>query len=333
MHASFQEPEELLAEESFYNWYLKCDEASIAQWDSWIKENPANEALAGQAVAILKALPLRETAVPAAQVEAAYQRLQAASYKLQEDEGGRVVHLRARRWWMAAAAVVILAAAGLGILKYTGFFAPTVETQYGQIKEERLPDGSEVTLNAHSKISYFNEWKDGKDREVWINGEAFFHVKKTPQKSRFIVHTGRFDIIVTGTRFNVINRDGITNVLLQEGSVIVRSKDGREIYMKPGDFVEVNDSFVGKKPADPVTITAWKERKMVFDSTSMTDAARMIETDYGVQVVLADSNTTYKPLTGILPNDNLDVLLTALEATQDFKVERNGNTIVIRNHP
>ena len=331
MHASFQEPEELLAEESFYHWYLKRDEAAIAQWDSWIKESPANEALAGQAVAILKELPLREGAIPAAQVEAAWERLQVAG--LQVPAGGKLTRMGVRRWWMAAAAAVVLAVAGLGILKYTGFFTPTAETQYGQIKEERLPDGSEVTLNAHSKISYFNGWKEGTDREVWINGEAFFHVKKTPRKSRFIVHTGRFDIIVTGTKFNVINRDGITNVLLQEGSVIVRSKDGREIYMKPGDFVEVNDSFVGKKPADPVILTAWKERKMVFDSTSMKDAAHMIELDYGVQVVLADSNATYKPLTGILPNDNLDVLLTALEATQDFKVERNGNTIVIKNHP
>ncbi len=44
-------------------------------------------------------------------------------------------------------------------------------------------------------------------------------VKKTTEKRRFIVHTGGMDIIVTGTQFNVVNRDGERNVLLKEGSV------------------------------------------------------------------------------------------------------------------
>lgn len=331
MHVSFKEPEELLAEESFYSWYLKSDEAAIAQWDSWIKQDPANELLAREAVVLLKDIRLQEAGIPAARVEAAYD-------KLQENIGaagtapGRLVYIKTRRRVMIAAAVILLAVAGVGIMKYTGFFNPTAETQYGQIKEQRLPDGSEVTLNAHSKISYFDGWQEGKDREVWINGEAFFHVKKTPQKSRFIVHTCCFDIIVTGTRFNVQNRDGITNVMLQEGSVTVRTKDGKEIFMKPGDFVEANDKGLDKKAADAVNIIAWKDKKMVFDNTPMPEAARMIETHYGVHVQLSDSAVWAKKITGILLNDNLDVLLSALEGTQDFKIERNGNTIVIKSH-
>jgi ferric-dicitrate binding protein FerR (iron transport regulator) len=332
MHASFTEPEELLAEGSFYSWWLQRDEAAIAQWNSWIQQSPANEALANEAVLLLKELHLQEGKIPAAQTEAAWNRLQAANGKLQAAESGKLVRIPARRWGMIAAAVIILAVAGVGFLQYTGFFAPTAETQYGQIKEQRLPDGSEVTLNAHSKISYFEGWQEGKDREVWINGEAFFHVKKTPQKSRFIVHTCCFDIIVTGTRFNVLNRNGVTNVLLQEGSVTVRTKDGKEVYMKPGDFVEVNDKGLDKKAADAANIIAWKERKMVFDNTPLPEAARMIEAHYGVHIVLADSSVAAKAINGMMPNDNLDVLLTALEVTQDFKVERNGNTIVIKNH-
>ncbi len=51
-------------------------------------------------------------------------------------------------------------------------------------------------------------WKEGTSREVWLKGEAFFHVSKTPTKARFIVHTERFDVVVTGTQFNVMNRAG-----------------------------------------------------------------------------------------------------------------------------
>ena len=331
MHVSFKDPEELLAEESFYSWYLKSDEAAIAQWDSWIKQHPANESMAREAVLLLKELRLQEGKIPGERVEHAYNRWQ-ENIQVAGNGRNKTIHMRTRRRVMIAAAVILLAVAGVGTLKYTGFFNPTAETQYGQIKEQRLPDGSEVTLNAHSKISYSDGWQEGKDREVWINGEAFFHVKKTPQKSRFIVHTCCFDIIVTGTRFNVQNRDGITNVMLQEGSVTVRTKDGKEIFMKPGDFVEANDKGLDKKAADAVNITAWKDRKMVFDKTPLPEVARMIEAHYGVQVVLADSTVAAKTLTGMMSNDNLDLLLSALEGTMEYKIERNGNTIVIKNH-
>jgi ferric-dicitrate binding protein FerR (iron transport regulator) len=129
-----------------------------------------------------------------------------------------------------------------------------------------------------------------------------------------------------------MNRDGITNVMLQEGSVTVRTKDGREVYMKPGDFVEVSDSSMNKKAADTGNIVAWKDRKMVFDNTTLQEAAHMIEAHYGVQVILTDSSVAAKTINGILSNDNLDVLLAAIEAASDVKVERTGNTIVIKNH-
>ena len=328
MQQHFQTPEALLAEESFYCWYLKKDPQCVDQWDNWISEDPAHRKLAEEAISLLQELRLQEGNVTPAQVTAAYNRLQ---QNIQQ--AAPVVSMPRRRWWMAAAAVVVLAIAGAGILKYTGYFTPSIQTAYGQIKEQQLPDGSEVTLNAHSKISYVNCCDDGKDREVWLTGEAFFHVKKTLQKSHFIVHTNRFDIIVTGTQFNVVNRNGKTNVLLKEGSVIVRTKDGKEVFMKPGDFVEVNDEKLDKKQTESTSILAWKEKKMVFEDTPMPTVVKMIGDHYGVQVQLKDKAITARTLTGIMANDNLETLLSAIEASLDCKVERNGNDIIIESHP
>jgi ferric-dicitrate binding protein FerR (iron transport regulator) len=100
--------------------------------------------------------------------------------------------------------------------------------------------------------------------------------------------------------------------------------------MHPGDFVEIKDNNLNKKTDDGSAILAWKDRKMIFEGTRITEAAKMIEEEYGVQVLLPDSN--YVPVTGILSNDNLDVLLKALDATNNYVIERNGNTIVIRKH-
>jgi transmembrane sensor len=328
MHENFQTPEELLADESFYSWYFKNDQQAVTAWDNWIKEDPARVALTDEAVKLLQELRLQEGTVPAAQIAVAYSRLQE-----QIRPTAPVVAIGRRRWWIAVAAAVILAVAGIGIIKYTGVFAPSVETSYGQIKEQQLPDGSEVTLNAHSKISYSDGWQEGEDREVWLNGEAFFHVKKTVQHSRFIVHTNRFDIIVTGTQFNVVNRNGKTNVLLKEGSVIVHTKDGKDVYMKPGDFVEADDIQLNKKQPEANSILAWKERKMVLDQTPMQTVAKMIEEHYGVQVILKDSAVASHKISGIMVNDNLETLLSALEATMEFKIERNGDDIIIRSNP
>jgi transmembrane sensor len=325
MHSNFQTPEELLADESFYCWYFKNDQQAASQWENWMKENPAHRVLANEAANLLKTLRLREGEVPASQVGAAYKKLQQ-----QISQPVPVVSMSRRRWWMTAAAVVVLAVAGIGAFKYLNAGKPSIETSYGQIKEQQLPDGSEVTLNAHSKISFSEGWKEGKDREVWLNGEAFFHVKKTPQRSRFIVHTSRFDIIVTGTQFNVVNRNGKTNVLLKEGSVIVHTKDGKEVYMKPGDFVEVNDEQLNKKQDGSNNILAWKEKKMVFENTCMKDVAKMIEEHYGVTVVLEDGAIATKEISGIMPNNNLETLLTTLEETLECKIERKGNDIIIR---
>ena len=71
---------------------------------------------------------------------------------------------------------------------------------------------------------------------------------------------------------------------------------------------------------------------MVFENTTLQEAARMIEAHYGVQVILADSIVAAKTINGIQSNDNLETLLAAIEAADDVKAERNGNTIIIKNH-
>jgi transmembrane sensor len=239
--------------------------------------------------------------------------------------------------WMAAASVLILLLSGLLLTKFFRSQRPEVKTEYGQISQQHLPDGTEVIMNANSRLTYSSGWKDGTDREVWVNGEAFFHVTKTPMKSRFIVHTDRFDVIVTGTQFNVVNRNNKANVMLQEGSVIINTKDGKTLHLVPGDFVEFNNSDkLEKMPVKDDSLLAWKEQKLVFNKTPMKDVATIINEQYGIPVKLAvgDECPYMQTVSGIMPNNNLDVLLQALVATSEFKVTRvtGVDTIIIKSH-
>jgi ferric-dicitrate binding protein FerR (iron transport regulator) len=161
-----------------------------------------------------------------------------------------------------------------------------------------------------------------------LKGEAFFKVKKTAQKSRFIVHTEQLDVIVTGTQFNVLTRDQKTTVLLTEGSVTIHTKDGQELAMKPGDYVEMNGMEIVKRDGQQDNVLAWKENKLAFDNTALSEVARIINHHYGVKITMADNRVSTKSLTGIMPNNNLDDLLKAIEIALDIRITRNGDNIV-----
>jgi ferric-dicitrate binding protein FerR (iron transport regulator) len=64
----------------------------------------------------------------------------------------------------------------------------------------------------------------------------------------------------------------------------------------------------------------------------MAEVATIIERYYGVKVVFADSDISEKRIgAGVMPNDNLDVLIKSLEATGNFVIKKIDNEIVISN--
>lgn len=330
MQMNFNQVEDFISDDSFVSWVYKTNEKHIAQWDTWIADNPGKKAMAEEAATLLMQFRIKESPVSDEQVAAALARLNNAIAA--ESNKTKVIGINRRKIWYAAAAVVLA-----GILTISVKFLvntagkPQLATNYGQIKQEKLPDGTEIILNANSKLTYPKVWKEDADREVWIKGEAFFHVKKTAHRNKFIVHTDAFDIEVTGTSFDVINRNGKSSIVLKEGSVKIHRPGQATILMKPGDFVEFANEQIQKKTVTKQDYLAWTESKLVFDNTSLKDVADIITQHYGIEVKLADNNLSDKTITGIMPNDNLDVLLQSLEATQEFIIQRTNNAITIAN--
>lgn len=325
--------EELLCHESFLAWYFKTDAGAVEDWNMRIANDPSLKKLTDEATELLNIIRIKEQPVDA-------QRLRHAEQKLMETTApsghigtaAKVVSMQSRRninsrWW-AAAAIIFLTS--LGIWQYTRITGKlAIQTAYGEIRNNNLPDGSQVMLNANTTINYRN-WKQNTDREVWIKGEAFFHVKKTAQKNRFIVHTGNFDVIVTGTQFNVNNRSDKSSVLLKEGSVIIKGEE-KEIHMKPGDYVEFsNNTGLQKKDINSAPILAWTDHKFVFENTPMSEVASLVTEYFGIKVTLADEAVASSTISGIMPNDNLDVFLQSLQALSEYEIVKSDNEIKIR---
>lgn len=326
MVKKFQTVEDVVADESFLNWYYKESEERIHEWESWLSVNPDQAPLVQEAIEFMDQLSLKKMPVSAEETE----RQLTAIHKRIDENNTPVVRMRSsrKRWWISAAAAVVLIAASVTYFTWGTSSCPSIDTVFGEVRSNALPDGSTMILNANSNATLSTDWEEGKDREVWLNGEAFFKVAKTPQKSRFIVHAGELDVIVTGTQFNVLNRDGKTTVLLTEGSVILRTKDGKEMAMKPGDYVEMDHQLVEKKLVKEENVLAWKDNRLAFDNTPLKEAAQMISYHYGVKITLED-NLGNATLTGIMTNNNLDELLKAIEFALDVRVTRANTGEII----
>jgi ferric-dicitrate binding protein FerR (iron transport regulator) len=349
MREHYSQPEELLADDSFLNWYFKTGEAEGSAWDEWIAADAGNKELVFRAVELLELTRLREKTVPAERIRQASDRLLADIVRLDDgfakEEAGVIkknslseaAYRRRRlpmygRWIAAACLLGVLVTGGFYWAKRSG--RSEIRTEYGQLGDQVLPDGTEVAMNANSRLRYTPGWKPGADREVWVSGEAFFHVSKTPEKSRFIVHLDDCDVIVTGTRFNVVNRPGKENIMLQEGSVTLHAASGSELNLRPGDFVNVDKNGLEKTSARSDSLMAWRDRKLILDNTPLPELVNIVYDQYGIRLQLSGDSTAKKTLFGIYHNDNLEALLKDLERTGDFEVIRGqdggGITVVAR---
>lgn len=234
-----------------------------------------------------------------------------------------------------AASIVLLLCLTIFLTK-DFFLYDTYSTEYGMTKNILLDDGSEVTLNANSKIKVPKNLASADLREVWLDGEAFFSIAKRANHVRFTVHTDDVDVEVLGTRFNVNNRRGRTEVILSEGSVKltrdVTGTVGSEVLMKPGDFVSVSkaDTTLIRRIVAPENFTAWQSNKLVFDETPLRVVAQKIEDYYGVKVEIEDVEIADRLLTGTLPNNDLGIVLRSLSASHNLNIQREDHRILIR---
>jgi len=327
MQQDYREPEDLLSDESFLSWYFNRDREPDPEWVRWMREAPGREQMVREAVVLLESTLVAEKELPASQL----QRAEAALMQKIEVEELPAARSGLSAWrWMAAASILVVLAGAMIVMRIRSGGEKVLITPYGQLMVQQLPDGSEVTINANSRLRYANNWKDGGEREVWVDGEAFFHVRKTWNRSRFVVHADRFDVIVTGTQFNVVNRPRNANVMLHEGSVILHGKDGQQLDMAPGDFVQWDGKTPRRREVQRDSVLAWKDRTLFFDKTPLKEVVNIIEDQYGVKVQLADPSLGDSTITGIMPNNNLERLLQAMQATKNFDVIHSDGRIEIK---
>lgn len=104
----------------------------------------------------------------------------------------------------------------------------TVDVPRGGTYNVELSDGTEVFLNAESILRFPNSFEEGTCREIWIDGEAYFKVKRD-EAHPFVVHTGNIEVEVLGTEFNLMayHQNPEEHVTLVRGKVKVKDCERR----------------------------------------------------------------------------------------------------------
>jgi ferric-dicitrate binding protein FerR (iron transport regulator) len=206
-------------------------------------------------------------------------------------------------------------------------------TAPGQKKKITLPDGTSVMLNASSGLRVAAVFGKEK-REVYLEGEAWFDVKRDPKKP-FIVYTGKVATQVLGTHFNVsaYQNDGNITVSLVQGKVQVdmNNDPAKRIILDPGKQMIYSKTNQQARITDFITsdITAWKENKLVFNYDSWNDAAKKLSRWYGIPVELKDSTLLRCKLKATFDNIPLAQVMEQIKMVSDISWKMQGNKVLI----
>lgn len=188
------------------------------------------------------------------------------------------------------------------------------ETPRGEKSMVTLPDGSEVWLNANSRLVYNSFSSD--HRQVELKGEAFFKVTRN-EKAPFVVRTNECDIEVLGTTFNVMAYDefGRKEITLLEGKVNVHTENAEQV-LQPGQALILKNDQINVVEVTPAEASAWVDNKFNFRNIPLTELMKRLENWYDVDITLENKSGKEVNFTGTFKNE--ETIWQVLDAIQVY---------------
>jgi ferric-dicitrate binding protein FerR (iron transport regulator) len=247
-------------------------------------------------------------------------------------EEAPVIPIRKKYNWMRAAAILVLVVSVLG-LYFLWNQKPAellVIATRDHVLADTLPDGSVVTLNRNSSLTYPEKFK-GRERLVDLKGEGFFNVKADKSKP-FIVHINDITVSVVGTSFNIKNTEGKTEIIVETGIVRV-SKAGRTTELKAGDklFLNQADSVLSKEKTPDKLYNYYRSKEFVCNNTPLWKLVDVLNEAYDANIVIESKDVRSLLLTTTFDNESLDNILDILSKTfEGIVIEKKENKIIIK---
>lgn len=208
----------------------------------------------------------------------------------------------------------------------------TLIVPYGRRAKISLEDGTEVWLNAGSRMVYpvaFN----GKSREVFLEGEAYFDVAQHADQP-FFVFTNELKTSVLGTAFNIsaYADDAEQTVVLVQGSVKVNANAGdAEQLLTPGYKAgySVSGRSISKEHVNVLAYTAWKDGRLMFTRAPLQDILKKLSRYFNILITTETSSQS--TFSGDLDlADDISTVLDAVSVSTGLKYERTTDGIILK---
>ncbi|HWV29702.1 MAG TPA: FecR domain-containing protein [Dyadobacter sp.] len=229
---------------------------------------------------------------------------------------------------------MVLMTAGVGWLSYL-FSTRSSSHEMLTVKSgmetltDTLPDGSVVTLNKKSSISYPKDF-EGKTRDVRLTGEAFFDVK--PNKSKpFLISVNDVTVKVVGTSFNVKDSAEKTEVIVETGIVEV-SRDTQRVRITPREeatIVKASAQIQKGVTADEFH-NYYRTRRLFCDGTPLWRLVEILNEAYEADIVIGSERLRNLPINTTFDQNSLESILGVVSETLSLKVEHRGDQIVLK---
>lgn len=213
----------------------------------------------------------------------------------------------------------------------------TLTVPYGKRFEIQLSDGTRVNLNAGSSLKYPVDFIKGKDRQVFLNGEAFFNVAKDTVHP-FIVNANEIDVRVLGTTFNISSypEDKTINTVLVEGSVSAY-KTGEThnpetaTLLKPGYKAAWDKTSKTMQVAqtDVETHLAWINGRLILYEVEFNSILKKLERQYNVKFINNNKALENRFFTAKFDVEDIAQVMKSLSYSGKFTYRFNQDKIII----
>ncbi|WP_412467938.1 FecR family protein [Pedobacter sp. KLB.chiD] len=255
------------------------------------------------------------------------------------DNGKKIALSAASNGQLASEAGIIISKTADGQLIYTatesneteGIHLHTLSTARGETYRLRLPDQSEVWLNASSSIKFPASFASAKFRKVELTGEAYFQIAKD-KAHPFIVKSNLQEVQVLGTHFNVNSypdhRKAVTTLV--EGSVRVSNQEQQTKIIKPGEQSTVQEGQgIAISPADIKNVMAWRNGYFRFRNEPIEEVMAKISRWYDIDVVYAGKVSGELFNGNISLHKNISEVLNMLSYSNDVKFKVEGRRVTV----
>lgn len=345
--------DDFLKDENFVLWVTKPTEDRSFFWNKWISNHPDKLETILKAKEIISSVKPKNTRLPSDKefISILEKVMQSDTRHLLVEQHRSSRMKRIAIGFSVAASLVLGLFIGREAIPTPDMFATSTEppsvTQWvtkvtlpGQkITKHTLPDGTIISLNAASKVSYPEKFV-GDQREVHLEGEAFFDVKRDEQKP-FVIKAQGSVTKVLGTSFNINAYPGENNVeiAVMSGKVAVFPWPGNEESEKEMLLLSQNEKAilkpethqVTKSTADLESIASWKNNLLIFKNDPFEVMVKKLERWYGVQFIIQTKETPQGKWSGRFQSNSLEYVLKGLMFSSDYQFTLDQNKVYVTN--